>query len=89
MSSKRFPRWLIDDTTGVADARVFVAHMAVPRFVGELLPEEEAPLDGVTIAAPLGQVLCRIEWFDPPEFDANELAQSLSRAIDHWDQIRG
>lgn len=42
MSDHDFPRWLIDDTSGIADARVFVAHMRTPRFVGELLPDAEA-----------------------------------------------
>lgn len=83
-----FPRWLIDDTTGIADARVFVAHLNEPRFVGELLPDEEAELGGVTIAAPLGQTLCRIKWFDPPRFDASELCESLAAALRRHDAVR-
>lgn len=89
MSEPQFPRWMIDDTSGIADARVFVAHMQSPRFVGELLPDDEAPIDGITISAPLGQTVCRICWFDSPVFDASELSASLKRAIEHHDNSRG
>lgn len=84
-----FPRWLIDDTAGIADARVFVVHLCEPRFVGELLPDDEAPPDGVTLAAPLGQTPCRIKWLDPPRFDASELCGSLACALRHHDTARG
>lgn len=85
----QFPRWLIDDTTGISDGRVFVAHMQAPRFVGELLPDDEATIDGITLAAPLGQTLCNLVWFDEPRFDADELCRSLAVAIQHHDAIRG
>ena len=89
MSGPQFPRWLIDDTTGIANGRIFVAHLALPRFVGELLPDEEAPIDGVTFSAPCSQSLCRIYWIDEPVFDAGEIAESLARAINHHDSVRG
>jgi len=85
----QFPRWLIDDTSGITDARVFVAHMMPPRFVGELMPDDEADIAGVTLAAPLGQTVCRITWFDDPVFDPEELIASLADAIHHHDAVRG
>ena len=89
LPSDKFPRWLIDDTAGISDARVFVAHLATPRFVGELLPEDEAPIDGITLTAPNGQTLCRIEWTDDPVFDADELCRSLADALAHHEAVRG
>ncbi len=89
MSGPNFPRWLIDDTTGISSGRVFVAHMAAPRFVGELIPDDEAPIDGITFSAPHGQTLCRIHWYDDPIFDARETTESLSRAMRHHDSVRG
>ena len=83
-----FPRWLVDDTAELGDARIFVAHLHRPRFVGELMPDDEAEIAGVTIAAPLGQTLCRIDWIDDPVFDAEELCRSLAAAIEHHDSIR-
>lgn len=80
---------MIDDTIGIGDGRVFVAHLAAPRFVGELLPDDEASASGITFSAPLGQTVCRIVWFDPPEFDSQELIQSLHKAILHHDSVRG
>ena len=89
MIAHGFPRWLIDDTAGIGDARVFVAHMRTPRFVGELLPDAEADPSGVTFAAPLGQTLCRIIWFDETRFDAAEICESLAAAIRRHDVVRG
>lgn len=89
MSGHDFPRWLIDDTSGIGDARVFVTHLREPRFVGELLPDDEADPHGITLAAPLGQTLCHIIWFDEPRFDVNELCESLAAALRHHDAVRG
>lgn len=83
------PRWLIDDTAGVSDGRIFVAHMIAPRFVGELLPDDEADIHGITLAAPMGQTVCRIVWFDEPVFDSEELLSSMAKAIRHHDHTRG
>lgn len=85
----KYPRWLIDDTTGISEARIFVAHLEHPRFAGELLPAEKADLGGITVSAPGGQVLCKIHWFAPPVFDPEELAGSLAKAIDHYESVRG
>lgn len=84
----QFPRFLIDDTTGIVDGRVFVAHMAEPRFVGELMPDDEADIEGITLAAPFGQTVCRITWFDEPRID-DDLLWSLSVAVNHYDSVRG
>lgn len=86
---KQYPRWLIDDTTGITDARVFVAHMQRPRFIGELMPDDEADISGITLEAPFHQTVCRIEWFDDPVFDADELCRSMAEAIRHNDAVRG
>lgn len=86
---ERKPRWLIDDTTGIADARIYVVHTQAPRFIGELLPDDEAALSGITFGCPGGQTLCLIEWIDPPQgFDYTEMSLSLSQAINHHDNIR-
>lgn len=77
------PRWLIDDTADISEARVFVTHTREPRFTGELLPEHESHLDGIELTAPQNQVVSRIRWVDPPEFDATELLESLAGAIHH------
>jgi hypothetical protein len=84
-----FPRWLIDDTAGIGDARVFIAHTIKPRFVGELLPVDEGPIDGITFPAPMGQVVCNIAWHDEPIFDSQELLGSMAKAILHHDSVRG
>lgn len=87
----QYPRWLIDDTSGFSDARVFIVHLAAPRFVGELVPDDEAQaeiLGGITIAAPYHQSIVRIEWIDEPVFDAQELCESLARAVRHHDAVR-
>ncbi len=86
---RQFPRWMIDDTSGVTDGRVFVAHMQTPRFVGELMPDDEHDPAGVTIAAPGGQTICRIEWFDEPGGWSADFHESLARALDHHDAVRG
>lgn len=84
------PRWLIDDTADITNGRVFVVHTQAPRFIGELLPEDEATLDGVEISGlPFGQVLTRILWFDEPEFEIDELCRSLIDALLHHDGVRG
>ena len=83
------PRWLIDDTADITDARVFVAHTQTPRFVGELIPEHESRLEGLELVAPQNQVVSRIQWIDPPEFDATELTASLAAAVDHHYGVRG
>lgn len=85
----QFPRWLIDDTTGISEGRVFVAHLQTPRFVGELLPDAEADLEGFTFSVPGGQSLCKIAWFDEPVFDAGELCRSLAISVEHHDAVRG
>lgn len=81
---------MIDDTSGITDARVFVAHLAEPRFVGELMPDDEHDPSGLTIACPLGQTLCRIATFGPQSLTiTDELIESLHRAIVHHDAVRG
>jgi len=83
------PEWLIDDTADVTEARVFIVHTREPRFVGELLPDDEHDPDGVTLAAPFGQTVCRIDWIDPPEFNSQELLRSMAEAIRHHGAVRG
>lgn len=80
------PEWLIDDTAGIADAEVYVVHTRRPRFWGVLVPEDEADLEGVTLAGlPCGEVLFGIAWMDPPVFDPDELIPSLRAALElHW-----
>ena len=83
------PRWLIDDTSDITNARIFCVHTHEPRLIGELLPEDEAGLDGIQIAGfPNCQVLTRILWYDEPVFDANDLCESLREAIENHESIR-
>lgn len=89
MIDRTLPRWLIDDTVGLSDARIFIVHTQVPRFIGELLPEDEAGIDGITLAAPFGQVVCGIIWIDDPVFDADELLGSMAEAIRRQEAVRG
>jgi len=85
------PRWLIDDTADITNARVFIFHTQEPRFIGEVLPDDEpgALLGGITISAGHGESLCRIIWIDDPVFDAEELCRSLREALEEHFAIRG
>ena len=85
------PEWLIDDTAEIGEARVFCMHTRDPIFVGELLPDDESPIFGVTFAAPNGQTLCNIEWFDQASFsdeEASAMCRSLAKALAAHDAIR-
>ena len=83
------PRWLIDDTADISNARLFAIHTQDPRLIGELLPEDEAGLDGIQVAGlPYGEVLTRIVWLDDPIFEADDLCRSLAEAINHHAAIR-
>jgi hypothetical protein len=84
------PRWLIDDTSDVTNARIFCVHTQTPWLVGELLPDDEAELSGIELSGlPYGQVLSRIAWIDEPVFDADDLCRSLADAIRHHAAVRG
>lgn len=86
------PRFLIDDTAGISDARVLVTHTRMPRFVGELFTANEdgvfdAPfmLGGLTISLSCTEVVAIFDWIDPPVFDPNELIPALRAALEaHW-----
>jgi len=84
------PEWLIDDTADVGEARIFAVHTIKPRLIGELVPDNELGADefrddvsGLTLAA-AGWTLCRIEWIDKPEFNADRLCRSLREAFDSY-----
>lgn len=80
-----FPRFLIDDTSALGDARVFVCHTRRPRFVGELVPSDEAPPGGLVLAINDDEDLVGIDWIDPPTLDLAEIARALGDALaDHW-----
>ena len=80
------PRFLIDDTAEIGDARVFVCHTRKPRFFAEIVPEEDATRAGIEFSGlPKGEVATRIHWIDDPVFDADEMIEALSDALDsHW-----
>lgn len=82
------PEWLIDDTANITNARVFVVHTQKPRFIGELMPGDEAEISGLKIVTLKNQVLCRIFWIDDPVFDANELCRSLDQALQQHFSLR-
>ena len=85
------PEWLIDDTAEIGEARIFCMHTRAPIFVGELLPDDEAPIVGSVFSAPNGQTLCNIEWFDEPSFsgeDASAMCRSLAAALKAHEAIR-
>ncbi|HUT58855.1 MAG TPA: hypothetical protein VNA25_13495 [Phycisphaerae bacterium] len=89
------PRWLIDDTADISNARIFCVHTQFPRMIGELLPEDEAELESFQISGlPCHQVLCRIAATDQASYDqivemAADLAGSLAEAIDRHEAVRG
>lgn len=84
------PRFLIDDTSDLGEARLFITHTQRPRFIGELFIDDadgnsEAPIGGVTIGISATEALANIEWIDDPAFDVEELAPALRAALDaHW-----
>jgi len=82
------PEWLIDDTSGISEARVYVAHTREPRFYAELVPEDEADPDGIYIEA-TGELLCQVRWIDAPVFDADAIGRSLAEALAHHWAVRG
>jgi len=89
------PDWLIDDTAKIGEARVFAVHTASPRLIGELVPDSEFgasefrdDIAGITLEASPGWTLCRVQWIDPPAFDADALCRSLRAAIERHDAIR-
>ena len=85
------PRFLIDDTAGISDAQVFVVHTLTPRFVGELVPEDEASVIGqIELSGlPYHEVLTNIKWIDDPIFDPNELIPAMAAAIENHAAARG
>jgi hypothetical protein len=89
------PRWLIDDTAEIGHSRVFVVHTQEPRFIGEIVPESKADLDGIKLTGlPDGKVVSRIIWYDDPVFDDSdsdreELCRSLMEAITHHTAVTG
>lgn len=87
--TRSLPRWLIDDTSDVSNARIFCMHTQSPMFIGELLPEEEAELSGLEIVGlPAGQVLTHITFLHKPCPLPDDLARSLTQAIQQHDAVR-
>jgi len=88
--TRTLPRWLIDDTTGIADGRIFAVHTQEPRCIGELLPEDEADTDGIVIGGlPDAQVLCHINWIDPIiQSELVDMANDLVLAMTHHHGLR-
>lgn len=91
------PRWLIDDTADLTNARMFAVHTRAPRLIGELVPEDESAIDGIQFGGlPYGQILTRIVWIDQPDLDVEirlvnveELCGSLAAAIEQHAAARG
>ena len=85
------PEWLIDDTADVGEARIFCIHTREPRFIGELLPDDEAPIEGSVFSAPNGQTLCKIEWWDEASFsdeEASAMCRSLAASLKAHEAVR-
>lgn len=83
------PKFLIDDTAEISDARIFVMHTEHPRFIGELLPSEEALLSGVTFSCIHNQTLCKVQFIDDPsDYDLQLISGPLNEAIKHHDSVR-
>ncbi|MGV3605221.1 MAG: hypothetical protein ACO1RA_02355 [Planctomycetaceae bacterium] len=86
-----FPRWLIDDTAAIADACIFVFHTRWPRFLCELIPNDELTAEDLrlSIAAPHEQSLARIQWIDNAKgADLAEIAKAFQRAYHHHESVR-
>ncbi len=80
------PRFLIDDTADLGNARIFIAHTQDPRFIGELFIDDEegesgAPIEGVTLRISDTETLAAIDWIDDPVFDPEELIPALCEAL--------
>lgn len=88
------PRWLIDDTAGIADGRVFAMHTWEPRCIGELLPLDELSGEAspTFVDLPDGQALCRVNWLDSPDGLLPEqmvdLCNDLALAMTHHQGVR-
>ena len=81
------PRWIIDDTANLYDARLYVVHTQYPRIFGEILPPDDEDLDIVSPRIHLsnGDWLCYIHWIDPPSGSVEGMVRSLEEAIEfHW-----
>ncbi len=85
------PRWLIDDTAGIGDARIFVIHTQEPRFVAEHFPDGEADVSNFVISVADGDLVV-LQWLgeppDPREIDATELIKSFNAAMDLHAAVR-
>ena len=86
--STTLPEWLVDDTADITNGRLFVAHTEGPALFGEILPEDDAPIDGLTVSLSGNLVLCRIVWLTNGDFD-DQMIRSLAEALEHHDDVRG
>ncbi len=87
------PEWIIDDTSGITDARMFIVHTTFPRFVGEALPDDEHDPSGTTFSLPNGETLCKIDWIDSTDAMTDDAWQSMVKNLHtawehHW-AVRG
>jgi hypothetical protein len=84
------PRWIIDDTSKIEEARVYVAHTHSPRFFAEILPPDDEDLNVGFIGMQLsnGEWLSYIQWIDEPCVNVVEMIQSLEEALAHHWTIR-
>lgn len=69
--------------------RLYLTHTREPRFVGELLDEEDHAIaeGGVTMSLPAsGELLARIMWIDDPAgCDLHRLRREIEDAIEEID----
>ncbi|MBL4701669.1 MAG: hypothetical protein JKX85_10475 [Phycisphaeraceae bacterium] len=88
--TRTLPRWLIDDTTGIADGRVFAVHTQEPHCIGELLPASEVEPSDISMGElPEGQVLCHVNWQDTPDTATMvDMANDLVLAMTHHQGVR-
>ena len=86
------PQWIIDDTAGITDARVFVVHTTHPRCIGEAMPDDEHDPSGTTFSLPTGETLCKITWIDHvaglPDAWWQSFIESLHAAWEHHWAVR-
>ncbi len=79
-TNPELPRWIIDDTT--RPGHILVTHTQKPRLTGELLLPDETPEEGISLPAPGGRFLAKIDWLDGPScWEEQDLYDSLKTAL--------
>lgn len=61
-----------------------------PRFEGQVFDEEQAPIEGLTLALSNGQIMANLRWCDaaePTEAQLVEICRQAGHALDVYDGV--